>query len=109
MHRKENAMRDQAKKTRGLFEHPPGSGIWWINYYVNGKQHREKVGRKSDAITLYQKRKADVRRALKLPELQSQKIATFGELAQGAVDYAKVHLKTWADYDWKERVLLEPC
>jgi integrase len=23
------------------------------------------------------------------------------------VDYAKVHLKTWADYDWKERALRE--
>jgi hypothetical protein len=24
------------------------------------------------------------------------------------VDYAKVHLKTWVDYDWKERALREP-
>lgn len=94
-------------KTRGLFERPAGSGIWWINYYVNGKQHREKVGRKSDAIALYQKRKADARRGVKLPELQPQKVATFGELASGAVAYAKVHLKTWADYDWKERALRE--
>lgn len=101
-------MRDQPKKTRGLFERPAGSGVWWINYYVNGKQHREKVGRKSDAIALYQKRKSDARRGLKLPELQPQRVATFGELAQGAVDYAKVHLKTWADYDWKERALREP-
>ena len=32
-------------KARGLFERPAGSGCWWINYYVDGKQHREKVGR----------------------------------------------------------------
>jgi len=25
--------------------------------------------------------------------------------ATDAVAYAKVHLKTWADYDWKERAL----
>lgn len=92
---------------RGVFERPPGSGIWWINYYVNGKQHREKVGRKSDAIALYQKRKADARRGVKLPELQPHKVTTFGELAADAVAYARVHLKTWADYDWKERALRE--
>jgi hypothetical protein len=52
-------MGTQSKTTRGLFERPPGSGIWWINYYVDGMQHREGVGRKSDAVALYQKRKAD--------------------------------------------------
>jgi integrase len=100
-------MGTQQRKTRGLFERPEGSGIWWINYYVKGKQHREKVGRKSDAIALYQKRKADSRRGEKLPELRPQKVTTFGELAIAAVDYAKVHLRTWADYDWKERALKE--
>lgn len=95
-------------KTRGIFERPPGSGIWWINYYVRGKQHREKVGRKSDAIALYQKRKADARRGEKLPELRHQTVTTFGDLAKNALDYAKVHLKTWADYDWKERTLRSP-
>jgi hypothetical protein len=101
-------MRSQPRKTRGLFERQPGSGIWWINYYVNGKQRREKVGRRSDAIALYQKRKADARRGIKLPELQPQKVTTFGQLASDAVDYAKAHLRTWADYDWKERALQEP-
>jgi integrase len=101
-------MGTQVRKSRGVFERPAGSGIWWINYYVKGKQHREKVGRKSDAIALYQKRKADSRRGLKLPELQPQKVTTFGELATDAVSYAKAHLRTWADYDWKQRVLLEP-
>lgn len=101
-------MGSQPSKTRGLFERPPGSGIWWINYYVKGKQHRERVGRKSDAIALYQKRKADSRRGVKLPELVPQKTITFGDLANDAVDYAKAHLRTWADYDWKQRALQEP-
>jgi integrase len=101
-------MGTQPRKTRGVFERPPGSGVWWVNYYFQGKQHREKVGRKSDAIALYQKRKADARRGVKLPELQPQNVTTFGELANQAVHYAKVHLKTWSDYDWKERALREP-
>ncbi len=98
-------MRTEQRNTRGIFERPPGSGIWWVNYYVKGKQHREKVGRKSDAIALYQKRKADSRRGMKLPELLPQKVTTFGELATDAVVYARAHLKTWGDYDWKERDL----
>jgi len=46
-------MHSQPNKIRGIFERPDDSGIGWINYYVKGKQHREKVGRKSDAIALY--------------------------------------------------------
>ena len=26
------------KSIKGVFEHPAGSGIWWINYYVEGKR-----------------------------------------------------------------------
>jgi integrase len=97
----------EEKKTRGVFERPVGSGVWWINFYVGGKQRREKVGRKSDAIALYQKRKTEALRDKKLPELRPMKLVTFGELATAAVDYAKRHLATWKDYDWKERTLRE--
>jgi integrase len=75
---------------------------------VGGKQHREKIGRKSDAIVLYQKRKVDALRDRKLPELRPAKVTSFGDLAVASVDYAKTHLKTWPDYDWKERALREP-
>jgi hypothetical protein len=34
----------KAKAVRGVFEHPAGSGIWWIHYYAEGKRHREKPG-----------------------------------------------------------------
>jgi hypothetical protein len=68
------------KNPRGLFERPPGSGVWWINYYVQGKQHREKVGRKSDAMALYQVRKADATIGRKLPKLRSTKVVTISEL-----------------------------
>jgi integrase len=58
------------KNPRGVFERPPESGVWWINYYEHGKQRREKVGRKSDAIKLYQQRRADIQRGHKLPPLR---------------------------------------
>ncbi len=49
-------------KDRGLFERPKGSGVWWILYYDrNGQRHREKVGPKSLARKVYEKRRTDVR------------------------------------------------
>jgi hypothetical protein len=41
------------KKVRGVFEKDPSSGIWWIWYYINGTERREKIGRRGDAIKLY--------------------------------------------------------
>jgi len=55
------------KKERGVFEKDPGSGIWWIRYYINGRERREKVGRRSNAIKLYKIRKTDALRGVKLP------------------------------------------
>jgi hypothetical protein len=37
---------------RGVYEYPAGSEVWYIHYFAAGKRHREKVGRKSDAINL---------------------------------------------------------
>jgi hypothetical protein len=47
------------RRHRGIFERPKNSNIWWINYYVNGKQRREKAGSMSAALTLYKARKTD--------------------------------------------------
>jgi hypothetical protein len=44
-------MMRKKKNPRGLFERPPGSGVWWINYYVKGKQHREKVDASPTPLT----------------------------------------------------------
>lgn len=93
------------KKARGLFERPAGSGCWWINYYVDGKQHREKIGRRSDAIAAYQKRKADARRGLKMPELMPGKVVSFASLSEMAVEHAKTHLKSIEHYVTKDKIL----
>ena len=31
------------RKERGVFEKEPGSDIWWIRYYIDGRERREKV------------------------------------------------------------------
>lgn len=79
------------KNPRGLFERPPGSGVWWINYYVQGRQHREKVGRKSDAMALYQVRKADATIGRKLPKLRSTRVVTISELIDDALEFVAHH------------------
>jgi len=49
-------------KDRGLFERPKGSGVWWIRYTdEEGQEHREKVGPKELARSIYQQRKTEIR------------------------------------------------
>jgi integrase len=77
---------------RGIFERPAGSGTWWISYFdAQGKRHREKVGRKSDAKALYQSRKTDVRAGVKLPVLRGAKGVTVGELIDDALKFVQDH------------------
>lgn len=84
-----------ATSTRGVFQHPVGSGVWWINFYFAGKRHREKVGRRSDAIALYQKRKTDSRAGLKLPEtLRVTRAVLFEDLAKEAMLYSAAHKRS---------------
>jgi len=79
---------------RGVYENPLGSGIWWVHYYATGKRHREKVGRKSDAIKLYQSRKADVVAGRKLPELRNSKVVTLSELIDDVLEFVAHHKQT---------------
>jgi len=79
-------------KVRGVYEREQGSGIWWIRYEVEGKPKREKVGRRSDAIALYQKRKADVHIGIKLPTICARAVSV-GELGREAIQWYKDHAK----------------
>lgn len=72
------------KKTRGVFERPKGSNVWWIQYFADGKKKREKVGKKSDAINLYQQRKTEIRMGAKMPANLRHK----GERLSGVIDRA---------------------
>jgi hypothetical protein len=50
--------RKEQPRVTGVWEKVSDSGVWWIRYRVGGKLTREKVGRKGDAIALYQLRKS---------------------------------------------------
>jgi len=53
------ATRKQEHKVRGLWEREQGSGIWWIRYRDSTRKlRRVKVGRKSDALDLLNKRRS---------------------------------------------------
>jgi integrase len=78
-----------ANKESGVFERQPGSGIWWIRYLAaDGRRVTEMVGRRSDAITLIGKRRAEKLERRKLPE-KFRKGLTFGELSRDALQYSR--------------------
>ena len=80
------------KKHRGLFQRPPGIGIWWINYYIDGKQHREKAGTKQHcAQACTSKRKQDDREGKKLPSLRKTRFVTLSELIDDALEHVAGH------------------
>jgi site-specific recombinase XerD len=73
---------------RGVFEKEPGSNLWWIRYTDGaGRYKREKVGRYSDAVGLYQKRKTDARLGVKMPENIRHKGVTFKDLADSILSH----------------------
>ena len=56
-------------KHRGVYEHPKDSGVWWVLYYDQyNRRHREKVGLKSAAISIYRQRKTEIRQGKFEPE-----------------------------------------
>lgn len=70
-------------KDRGLFERPAGSGIWWIRWTDQiGKEHREKIGSKSNALKVYTKRKEDARAGKKLGPLNRRPVTVADLLDQ---------------------------
>ena len=76
-------MSKELGKKRGVFEKEPGSGLWWIQYFDSeGRRRREKIGSRSAAIKLVEKRRTDVCAGVKMPENFRAKPITFGELAQ---------------------------
>ena len=92
------------KKVRGVYEHPKGSEIWWIQYFERGKRHRERVGTKGNAIKLYQKRKTQILVGNKLPELQRKRV-TLRELIDDAIAYARKHNSSARDHGYKGELL----
>ena len=78
------------QRLKGVYEREPGSDVWWIRYADHqGRERREKVGRRGDAITLYNKRKTEVLQRKKLPENLRAKGVTFDDLCKDALEHCK--------------------
>lgn len=90
--------------TKGVFERPAGSGVWWIVYYADGVRKREKVGKRSAAIALYAKRKTDILEGRKLPELRKSKEVTISDLINLVLSFTVDH-KDRKGYETKARIV----
>src|SRR5215469_17967473 len=95
---KRKEMKLVPKRSRGIYEKEPDSGIWWIRYAdTTGRIRREKAGTKGAAIKLYQKRKTEVLQGKKLPENLRAPMVGFAELAKDALAYSKAHKRSYGD------------
>lgn len=95
-------------KQRGIFEKIRGSGIWWIHWYdAQGNRHREKVGTKSAALALYRKCKTEVLEGRKLPEKLRRAPPCFREIAQDALEYSRLHKRSFDDDRYRMARLLD--
>ncbi|HEY3998663.1 MAG TPA: site-specific integrase [Candidatus Xenobia bacterium] len=89
-----------ARKDRGVFERPKGSGIWWVLYYdQNGQRHREKVGPKGLALDVYRKRKTQVKEAEFFPELVEKRKPklTVAVAVEAYMEESKATKRSWQD------------
>ena len=83
-------MPKKQEKVRGVYEKVPGSGIWWCRYAdAKGRIRREKVGRRGDAIDLYNKRRTETLQRKKLPERFRVRGVTFGTLCDDALEHSR--------------------
>jgi len=98
------------KKLRGIFEMPPDSGIFYIQYFdINGNRRREKAGRRSDAVTLLVKRKTEKLQGKKLPENLRRGAVPFKELLEDALEISQAEngAETTYNHGLKFEVLRE--
>lgn len=85
------------RENRGVYEHPPGSGIWRIDYYdAEGRRHRERIGKKSTAIDVYHQRKAAISEG-RFVTAKRVPASTFRQIAEARMSERKPHLAplTW--------------
>lgn len=89
---------------RGLYEKKPGSGDWWIRWTdAQGKLHREKAGRRTDAQTLIAKRRNETLQRKKLPEKFRSKVA-FDALCDDAIEHSKATNDPKVTYDLELKI-----
>ncbi len=96
--------RSAAKKHRGVYEYPPGSDVWWVQYFVDGRRRREKVGGKQAAINRYQQRKTEAREG-RLPTRQHD--VPFDSFVTEYLEGERLRLRAFAEYQRHGRVWID--
>jgi site-specific recombinase XerD len=98
-------MTKKAEKVRGVYEKVPGSGVWWCRYADSrGILRREKVGRRADAIDLYNKRRTETLQRKKLPERFRAKGITFRTLCADALEHSRAANTEKSTYELELKV-----
>lgn len=81
----------RSRQSGGIFERPPRSGVWWIDYRSSaGRRHRERVGRRDEALELLVQRKREVNEGNFIAPRAGSR--TFRELAHSALEHKKLRL-----------------
>jgi integrase len=62
------------KKVRGVFELPKGSGVYGIQYFVDGRRRRERIGPFKLAVAVLEKRRTERREAKHSPKLHMRAV-----------------------------------
>jgi site-specific recombinase XerD len=76
----------------GIFERPPRSGTWWIDYRGNdNRRHREKIGSRAEAAKAYSRRLIEISEG-KFLSPRSARALTFRELAKAALEAKRIRL-----------------
>jgi integrase len=95
------------KALRGIFERPPHSGDFWINYRDgSGKRHRERIGSLSDAVEALRSRQRDVADGrFTAPRARARaRSLTFRELALESLEHKRLRIRP-RSYDTDRRRL----
>jgi integrase len=104
----ENGKANGKPRARGVFERPAGSGIWWVCYFdENRRKHREKVGPKSLALKVYQKRKNEIQERRFFPERIRRKEVLLSDMIDDYIERNRDRLRWFDHYEryaelWKD-------
>ncbi len=97
-----------ARRQRGTYEHPRGSGMFWICYFdENGRRHREKVGPYALAVKVYQKRKTEIAERRFFPERIRQREVLVSMMIDDYLGRVKGRMPSYVDWErygrhWKK-------
>lgn len=92
-------MARKSGKDKGIFEKPPGSGIWYVRWTDEfGKDHKRKIGSKTQARDVYQKIRSSIVEGTYLPEkLERKRRALLKDAIQAYLTESKATKRSLKD------------